>query len=212
MADTALVCDVDNTILDTRPRVRRCLETIGRGEVFAKSNKTYGGFRAFLSEQEAQDFWRIFLSERFLDLDDPLPGAASVLHQWVLQGALIYLTGRHDAPGDSMREGTLRWLERHGYPVPNGGQVQLLMKPARTALDLDFKRAALEQLQATHDLVAGLGDLPQEGPLYADFGLKPILVSVVGLFGEDELKHAHPAVEVADNWRSVEALLLKTKR
>jgi len=208
MTNTALVCDVDNTILDTRPRVRRCLEMIGRGEVFAKSNKTYGGFKAFLSEREADGFWQVFLSNRFLSLDEPLPDAASVLNEWASQRQLIYLTGRHDAPEDSMREGTLDWLEQHGYPVPNGGQVQLLMKPDRTAVDLDFKHAALEGLQAQHNLVAGLGDLPKEGPLYASFGLRPILVSVVGMFGEDELKNAHPAVEVAHTWRFVEKLLM----
>lgn len=208
MANTALVCDVDNTILDTRPRVRRCLEAIGRGEVFAKTNTTYGGFKAYLSPEEADAFWQLFLSNRYLGCDIPLPDAAQVLDNWCDRGTLIYLTGRHDAPGDSMRTGTLGWLKRHGYPVPDGQRVRLQMKPKRALVDLDFKRDALETLAAQYDLVAGLGDLPQEGPLYAAFGLRPILVSAVGMFSEDELQNAHPAVAVAGTWRTVETLLL----
>lgn len=203
-----LVCDVDNTICDTRPRVRRCLEAIGRGEVFAAGSRRYGGFKAFLSPEELERFFRVFLSERFLALDEPLAGAAETLHAWTREGrVLVYLTGRHDAPGDSMRAGTLRWLEEHGFPVPNGVDVRLMMKPRRPMQDIAHKRAALARLGAEGlDLQVGLGDLPQEGPLYAAFGLRPILIRQLGLFGEEELRTA-PGIVVAEDWRQVRAAL-----
>jgi len=203
----ALVCDVDNTICDTRPRVRRCLERIGRGEVYARSSNRYGGFKEHLAPDELQRFFRVFLSDEWLDADAPLPGAAETLRAWLETGrALVYLTGRHDAPGDSMRAGTLRWLTAHGFPLPNGA-TRLIMKRTRFDNDVDHKRAALEALPPELEARFGLGDLPQEGPLYGEMGIRPILLSAVGMFPAASLRRSHPEVIVAADWGEVAALL-----
>lgn len=207
MKPVALVCDVDNTICDTRPRVKRCLESIGRPEVYDLTVGSYGGFKEMLSPEEVDRFFQIFLSNRFLNVDTPLPGAADVLHQWCEHHYLIYLTGRHDVQGDSMREGTEAWLKTHHYPTPHQDQVQLWMKPSRYAVDIDYKNNALATLSDQHQLCAGLGDLPHEGPMYAAFGLKPIIISTVGMFPEDELRSTHPDVVVTANWSDVTDLL-----
>jgi len=197
-----LICDVDNTILNTRPRVRACLAAIGMPEVFEQSPRTYGGFKEMLSSEEVERFFRIFLSNEYLPLDEPLPDAAQALHGWLKRGKLIYLTGRHDAPGDSMRPGTLQWLKAHGYPEPNE-KIELLMKRARDQEDRAFKREALDRLKPFSPRSMGVGDLPYEGALYAAMGLKPILVSAVGLFADGQLQGSHPSVVLAASWKQV---------
>jgi len=198
-----LVCDIDNTLLNTRPRVRRCLEAMDRGEVFEQSPRTYGGFKEMLSSDEVRRFFELFLSDAYLDFDRPLPGAATTLHAWVETGRhLVYLTGRHDAPGDSMRAGTKAWLADHGYPVPDS-TLKLIMKPGRNQNDRSYKQAALEELGPFPPYSFGLGDLPHEGPMYAQAGLKPVLVSQVGLFSLHDLTQPCPEVCVAANWEDV---------
>lgn len=212
MKPVALVCDVDNTICDTRPRVERCLESIGRPEVYELTADSYGGFKDMLSSEEVDQFFQIFLSNQFLEVDTPLPGAADVLHQWTQNHHLIYLTGRHDMPEDSMRAGTETWLNTHHYPSPDQDQVQLWMKPSRFEVDLDYKNAVLATLSIQYQLCAGLGDLPHEGPMYAAFGLKPIIMSTVGMFPEDELRATHPDVVVTANWSEVTNILASACR
>jgi len=202
MTHPTLICDVDNTILNTRPRVRACLAAIGRPEVFERSPRTYGGFKETLSPEEIERFFRIFLSNEYLPLDEPLPDAAQTLHGWLKRGQLIYLTGRHDAPGDSMRAGTLQWLKAHGYPEPNE-KIKLLMKPARDQEDRAFKRETLMRMKPFPPRSLGLGDLPYEGALYAAMGLKPILVSAVGLFTDEQLQGSHPFAVLAPSWKQV---------
>lgn len=202
MTRPTLICDVDNTILNTRPRVKACLAAIGRPEVFEQSPRTYGGFKEMLSSEEVKRFFRIFLSNEYLHLDEPLPDAAQTLHDWLRRGRLVYLTGRHDAPGDSMREGTLRWMRAHGYPEPDG-KIQLLMKPSRLEQDERFKQQALGRLNPFPAGSIGVGDLPYEGTLYASMGLRPILVSAVGLFPDAQLQGSHPSVALAASWKQV---------
>jgi len=202
-----LVCDIDNTLLNTRPRVRRCLEAIGRGEVFEQSPRTYGGFKEMLSRTEVERFFDLFLSDAYLDFDRPLPGAATTLHAWVEAGQrLVYLTGRHDTPGDSMRAGTEAWLADHGYPVSDS-TLELIMKPGRNQNDRSYKQAALSALGPFPPCSFGLGDLPHEGPMYAQAGLGPILVSQVGLFSLYELTQPCPEVRVAASWEDVSRYL-----
>jgi hypothetical protein len=203
MKPTALICDVDNTILHTLPRVKSCLEAIGRPEVFEKGRHSYGGFKEYLSETEVDQFFQIFLSNQFLMEDTPMEDASNVLNKWAEKHHLIYVTGRHDVKGDSMRESTLEWLKAHGYPIPDGERVQLHMKPERYMVDVDFKQQALMKIQEQYHLCAGLGDLPYEGKLYGSLGLKPLILAVAGMFSEAELKASHTDVKVIHHWNEV---------
>jgi len=196
-----LVCDIDNTIADARPRLACSLEAIGRPELVRTAFTDYGGFEPYVSQDEHRQLFRIFLSERFVDLDEPMPRAAEILHAWTEAGhRLVYLTGRHDGDGDSMRTGTTAWLQRHGFPMPNSEHVRLRMKPRRGVGDRTYKRQALAELTADDSPWAGIGDLPYEGTLYGEFGLLPILTAELGLIPEDELAASHPAAVVAHDW------------
>jgi len=204
-----LVCDIDNTIADARPRLARSLEAIGRPELVPTAFNDYGGFEPFVTADEHRRLFQIFLSERFMALDEPMPRAAEFLSAWTEQGhRLVYLTGRHDGVGDSMRAGTESWLREHGFPSPGEGDIALRMKPRRGVGDSAYKRQALAELTADDSPWAGIGDLPYEGALYGEFGLLPILTAELGLIAVEELAASHPSAVVVHNWAEVAGQLL----
>ena len=199
-----LVCDIDNTIADARPRLARSLEAIGRPELVPTAFNDYGGFEPFVSKDEHRELFRVFLSDRFMELDEPMPRAPEILSAWVERGhRLVYLTGRHDGAGDSMRGGTEAWFREHGFPVPNGSGVTLRMKPRRGIGDTAYKRQALADLAERDAPWAGIGDLPYEGVLYGEFGLLPILTAELGLIPFEELANSHPTAIVARDWGDI---------
>ena len=201
---TTLVCDIDNTIADARARLARSLEEIGRPELVPTAFNDYGGFEPFVSKAEHRRLFRIFLSERFIDLDTPMPQAADVLNDWIGRGLrLVYLTGRHDGSGDAMRAGTETWLRQHGFPGPDMDRVELYMKPQRGLADTAYKRDALSAICERERPLAGIGDLPYEGQLYGEFGLRPILTAELGLIAEDDLAASHPSAIVVRSWADI---------
>ena len=203
-----LVCDIDNTIADARPRLARSLESIGRPELVPTAFNDYGGFEPFVSKDEHRELFRIFLSDRFMELDEPMRRAPETLTAWIDSGhRLVYLTGRHDGSGDSMRAGTEAWLSEHGFPVPNGSGVILRMKPRRGIGDTAYKRGALDELAERDPLWAGIGDLPYEGTLYGEFGLLPILTAELGLIPVEKLATSHPTAVVVHDWTEIEQRL-----
>jgi len=202
------ITDIDNTIADTRLRLRRSLREIGREEVFAKTSDRFGGFSEYLDSRELNKFWGLFLSGEFLYLDEPAPGAAEFLHKLVDEGIdLIYLTGRHDQPEDTMRPGTESWLEESGFPVPNGSGTKLFMKPKRYMEDKEFKLALLKEEfsgRRGSDKVVGVGDHPDDALLYKQAGIRPMLLNWIGLFTIEELNNSVSGVTVVDSWPEIE--------
>jgi|GEM_PF-1373234 len=202
-----LVTDIDNTIADVRPRLRASLRAVGRPEVYGKSKDSYGGFKKFLEEGELNRFWSIFLSDRFLELDRPAPGAARSLKLLADRVDLfLYLTGRQDEEGDSMRPGTVEWLGEGGFPLPDGREVVLEMKPRREMDDFRFKREVLrrriERLGGRREKIlgVGIGDLPDDARAYGEAGLRPLLLTWPGLFEEEILISATVDTVLASDW------------
>ncbi|MFP3953264.1 MAG: HAD family hydrolase [Candidatus Acetothermia bacterium] len=208
-----LITDVDNTIADTRKRMERSLSEIGRGGVFEGTREEFGGFHKFLSEDELDRLWRVFLSDKYVHLDRPEPDSARVLNGLVQRGIkLIYLTGRHDEGGDTMRPGTEEWLREHGFPVPGEGDVRLLMKPERRADDKVFKLRELRGLNRETNRdearrIVGIGDMPDDASAYSQAGVEPILLDWLGLFSRDDLLNAADDVTVLNSWEEVESFV-----
>lgn len=202
------ITDIDNTIADTTQRLRRSLRELGREEVFAKTSERFGGFAEYLDPEELSKFWKLFLSGEFLHLDEPAPESARILQVMVDEGIkLIYLTGRHDQSGDTMRPGTERWLENHGFPIPDETEIKLLMKPKRNMEDREFKLALLkDQLSGKlpSERAVGVGDHPDDALVYVKAGVKPILLGWPGLFTTEELRDSASGVAVMNDWVEVE--------
>jgi len=161
--------DLDSTVFDNRPRQARILREFGaargipllagcQAAHFPTGFDMKGALRNVgLSAEEveaiyaeARAFWleRFFTSDYCAD-DDAIDGAAQYLARLLETPArLAYLTGRPEV----MREGTLRAMRRHGYPLPDEARVFMLMKPSTHVHDDDFKRTA-------HDALASLGEV-----------------------------------------------------
>lgn len=202
------VTDIDNTIADTRNRLRRSLEEIDRVKVYEETADQYGGFGDYLDTEEEEAFWSLFLSNRFLHLDRPAPGAAEFLQKISDEGVeIVYLTGRHDQEGDSMRPGTESWLEDHGFPSPDRSGVKLFMKPYRKMDDRKFKLAKLRDEFAEKsdpEEVIGIGDHPDDALVYNRVGIRPILLDWLGLFSNQELQNSVSGVKIIEDWQGLE--------
>lgn len=202
------VTDIDNTIADTRNRLRRSLEEIDRVKVYEETADQYGGFGDYLDTEEEEAFWSLFLSNRFLHLDRPAPGAAEFLQKISDEGVeIVYLTGRHDEEGDSMRPGTESWLEDHGFPSPDRSGVKLFMKPYRKMDDRKFKLAKLRDVfveKSDPEEVIGIGDHPDDALVYNRVGIRPILLDWLGLFSNQELQNSVSGVKIVEDWQGLE--------
>lgn len=200
-----IVTDVDNTILQAERRLWRVLRELGWEEFFPQMQADYEGAKGLPAPER---FYRLFLSERYLGLDEPLPGAAEALRALRGRGyKIIYLTGRHDAPHDSMRRGTERWLAEHGFPHPGDGSTLLLMKPRRKLEDRAFKEEALAEILKMGPVRAGIGDRPSDGQAYLRWGIPAILLQN-DHYSPEELGAAGDGVRVVSNWAELQQLLL----
>jgi hypothetical protein len=181
--DGVAVFDLDSTLLDNRPRQARILREYGAAAglpaLRAARPEHWQGWElgialrnAGLSADEAarhagaaRRFWaeRFFTSEHCRE-DVPVPGAPAYVRAMASAGArLVYLTGRPER----MRDGTLDVLSRHGFPLPDGVRVHLLLKPDAAQGDDEWKVTALAQVEALGPVVAAFDNEPAHVNLYA---------------------------------------------
>jgi len=209
-----LVTDIDSTILRTERRLWMVLKELGREELFPelRSRHDHDGVKALLKPGEQERFYQLFLSERYLSLDEPLPGAAEALQVLRETGyRIVYLTGRHDSPGDSMRRGTELWLAERGFPHPGDGSTLLWMKPKRGLDDRRFKEEALEEILKLGPVRAGIGDRPSDAEAYLRFGIEPIIIRGRCLEPEKlQSVRTRMRVRSVQSWEEIVALLLSS--
>jgi phosphoglycolate phosphatase-like HAD superfamily hydrolase len=182
--DGVTVFDLDSTLLDNRPRQARIVREYGRAAGLpALTRVTAAGCKGWdlsvalrgagLSPREVEAhapalfrFWaaRFFTSEHCRE-DVPVPGAPAFARAIAAAGGRIaYVTGRPER----MRAGTVDTLERHGFPVPDGGRVTLLMKPDAAQPDDAFKVEACARVAALGPVVAAFDNEPAHVNLYAE--------------------------------------------
>ena len=118
---------------------------------------------ALLEDLKAFWFARFFRNE-YLEADEPIPGATGYCREVERRGGtVVYLTGRDEA----MRAGTEASLERHGFPVPDGRAVRLVLKPRFEMADHEFKAGALRALAALGPVAGGFENEPGHANLLA---------------------------------------------
>ncbi len=108
--------------------------------------------------RSAQRFWfERFFTNEYLKYDLPYSGSAQFTKNVLQTGAeIVYLTGR-DRPG--MGIGTEANLIRDGFAW-GGPRTRLLMKPDFHTPDLDFKKAATEEVRGVGSLIASFENEP----------------------------------------------------
>jgi phosphoglycolate phosphatase-like HAD superfamily hydrolase len=178
------VFDLDSTLLDNRPRQAAILRAYARaaglpalrrarpehfegwdlvralraaGLGAAEARRHAGPFREFWEER--------FFTSRFCRFDVPIPGAPEFVRAVREAGVRVaYVTGR---PDYAMREGTVRSLRAHRFPVPDGAAVSLLMKPGMALLDDAWKAVARDAVEERGTPVLVLDNEPAHLNAYA---------------------------------------------
>jgi len=118
-----------------------------------------------LSPEEAQliaepmkQFWRErFFTSEYCAEDTPVPGARDFLARVKHGGGeILYITGRHREMG----EGTLESFRRAAFPMPDGGRVQLWLKPRLADDDDAWKELCHRRLQSMHGVACAFDNEP----------------------------------------------------
>jgi phosphoglycolate phosphatase-like HAD superfamily hydrolase len=201
-----LVADLDNTLIDSRERFKLSLAEAAGFTSIAAIPSTFRIKR--LSKDQRDRFYRLFLSGEHMDLDVPVRGSVEVLSRLRSLGlGTIYLTGRHHSKEESLKKETLKTLSRFGFPIPNGADTMLYMKPRKMSPTDDFKRAVLERLATKLDLAVGVDDEPDDLQVIADF--VPLAIGIA-LSSEvaREIK-SRIRVPIARDWFEVESIIIR---
>ena len=168
--------DLDSTLLDNKPRQARILREFGAAhgapELTACTAEMFVDWslrkpmqacglseeRMLALEPEARRYWRerFFTSDYCVD-DGANPGAKEFVARIIATGVqVLYCTGRHT----QMREGTLNCFAREGFPLPDGKQVHLLMKPTFELHDDAWKVIARQHITGHGELLAAFDNEP----------------------------------------------------
>jgi hypothetical protein len=168
--------DLDSTLLDNKPRQARILREFGADhgvhELTACTAAMFVDWslrkpmqscglsseRIQALEPEARRFWRErFFTSSYCEDDIANPGACDFVARVRSSGVrIVYCTGRHTP----MREGTVRCFAREGFPLPDGSQVHLLMKPSFELHDDEWKVIARAHIQELGELLAAFDNEP----------------------------------------------------
>jgi len=200
MAEGLIVVDIDDTILSSRRRKHRVLADMGINityeEAMAKSVERgdFGG------EEVKRRFYERFDSGDYLIYDEPLPGASRALREVRMAGVCIaYVTNRHEYGSDSMKPGTLKTLKIKDFPVPDGRDVHLLMKPEKGMDRRTSKLAIVNTISQICNIHVGVGDLPEDAEIYRTCGLLPVILR----HGKYKKEDFPEGVFVFENWDQI---------
>jgi phosphoglycolate phosphatase-like HAD superfamily hydrolase len=200
------VTDLDNTLIDSRERLRRSIAVAVDNSLTASVSSIMDPKK--LSKDQRDRFYDVFLSGEYTDLDIPVRGSVEVLSRLRSFGlGIIYLTGRHHSKRESMKTETLKTLSRFGFPMPNGQTVVLRMKPRKSSPTDEFKRLVLEQLSKKLYLAVGLDDEINDLQVMVDF--IPLVIGVALSSEASRQISSKLKIPIAKDWFEVESLMLK---
>jgi hypothetical protein len=173
-----VILDLDGTLYDCTVRTWRILqefahryaaqyphlvEAIGRlrpGDVTYLVEDTLA--RAGLADPEVIDqvctFWQQrFFTDDYVLHDLPTPGAVSFVRKLWEGGIVpIYLTGR---PAPTMLVGTVRALQRDGFPVGTV-DTRLVLKDDLETPDDEYKQRVVKQLEESGEVIGAFDNEP----------------------------------------------------
>jgi hypothetical protein len=139
----------------------------------------------------------------------PMPGAAVVLGRLAKDDTIVYLTHRPDFLAPSSK----RWLAENGFPA---GPVLTSTMGTLLSGSGPYKAARLAAIRKTFpNILFGIGDKISDAQVYADNGVRPVLI-VQPDWSEDEPKKfesladeiaALPdSVQAVTNWQQIAAV------
>jgi hypothetical protein len=139
----------------------------------------------------------------------PMPGAAVVLGRLAKDGTVVYLTHRPDFLAPTSK----RWLAENGFPP---GPVLTSTMTTLLAGSGPYKTARLAAVKKVFpNVMAGIGDKMSDAKVYAENGVRPILILLPDWSEDDPKKFEKLAddlaalpdsVQVVTNWQQVAAV------
>jgi len=98
----AIVFDIDGVLIDPQKRLRKCLEKVNATSI----KKLHG--------KKRKEFWDCFLSETYMNLDEPIQENIAKLREMKDKGYyIILITGRRE---DRQKNKTLEQLDEWNIP------------------------------------------------------------------------------------------------
>jgi len=179
-----VVCDLDSTLLDNRPRLARILQDYGRvaglPELLGARPEYWQGWSlegalrnaglspalvAAHTPPARRYFGEWFFTNAYCRLDVPVPGAPDYVRALVAAGGRVaYVSGRPR----SMEEGTRDAFHRYGFPLPDGQVVHLFLKPRRDLPDDAWKAEASRLVDRLGPVVAAFDNEPAHVNAYRE--------------------------------------------
>ncbi len=212
------VVDIDNTIIDTRPRLQGIwYELLGRPVPQDDLRRTdhVGIFEKYADSEhkvEAESlrkrFWELLLCQnetgvRLAELDRPIAHAADAIRQWSLQSSIAYITGRPD----TVRELTMNQLTKFHFPLRNSILLMYHLEDyanpkgehsARTLLQV--RTDVFRDFCSEHRVVRVADDTPSHFTIYGQFDVpERIAVRTSLRFSGEDFKR-NGATKVVRSW------------
>jgi hypothetical protein len=159
-----------------------------------------------LSAEEAEtiaepmkSFWRDrFFTSDYCQDDTPVAGARDFLLKVKnLDGEILYITGRHTEMG----AGTIESFRRAGFPLPDGGQVQLWLKPKFEDNDDAWKELCHARLLAMRGISCAFDNEPTHVNAYKKAFPDAVVVHL-------DTDHSRRPVEVLQSIPSIHDFVL----
>ncbi len=112
LKEKIIVFDIDNTLIDVTKRYRKSIEDAEINPYISLYKNSY---------EKRMRFWRVFLSEKYIDMDSPDEEVVELVREKYREGyGIIILTGRPVV----LRSVTVRQLKNFGIPYD-----LLIMRP-----------------------------------------------------------------------------------
>ncbi len=174
--------DIDDTLVSTRKRtqglwkhVLGCVVPLGEIETMTARQI----FERYATEEQKplmRDLQRRFTETmlcrnvegvRLMELDEPIPYAANVLHRWWKEAEIVYITGRLER----VREETASQLRRFGFPVEETELVMFKEGDWRNGGVGEARRALMDEVVVAHSVHRVVDDFPGYFTVYRDYGI-----------------------------------------
>ena len=176
------VIDIDDTLVSTRKRtqglwkhVLRCVVPLGEIESMT-ARQIFERYATEEQKPSMRDLQRRFTETmlcknmegiRLMELDEPIPYAADVLHRWGEEAEIVYITGRLER----IREETVSQLRRFGFPVENTELVMFKEEDWSKGGVGEARRALMDEIVSAHSIQCVVDDFPGYFTVYKDYNI-----------------------------------------
>jgi len=174
--------DIDDTLVSTRKRTQGLWKhvlgcVVPQDEIETMTARQI--FERYATEEQKplmRDLQRRFTETmlcrnvegvRLMELDEPIPYAANVLHRWWKEAEIVYITGRLER----VREETASQLRRFGFPVEETELVMFKEGDWRNGGVGEARRALMDEVVGTHSVHRVVDDFPGYFTVYRDYGI-----------------------------------------